>query len=188
MVSTALDAMLHYEESRLLTCLPSASAAENDEVIDHALRSGAPYLDGQLHIPQPGLDGFASWLSFLLQLSLPFIHYTTPTHSHTMPGVPEQPKPREENKSNKHEEKEVDSGTQTDDQSKDGGTLSPDQVEKLKKDPKVVVHCELQEELDKEFEQRGLHFDQKKSSDGDKGDNSNDKQSAGDDKAEQRAA
>ncbi|KAK9897553.1 hypothetical protein P389DRAFT_169375 [Cystobasidium minutum MCA 4210] len=110
-----------------------------------------------------------------------------------MPGVPEQPK-----QENKREDKEVDSTTQTDGDSKsssngsnsakgksDDATLSPERVEELKKDPKVVVHCELQEELDKEFEQRGLHFDKPGKAEG--GDDSSKKedtkQKAGDDKA-----
>jgi len=95
-----------------------------------------------------------------------------------MPGVPEQPKPREEH-GNGQKREEVESATQTDDQPVNGGTLSEKKVEELKKNPKVVVHSELQEELDKEIEAKGLHFDSPS-----KSEEGNDKQKAGDDKAE----
>ena len=95
--------------------------------------------------------------------------------------------------SSKREDKEVDSATQTDDddinnnsskqRGKDDYELSPQRVEELKKDPKVVVHCELQEELDREFEERGLHFNAPGKAEGaDKEDDEN-KQKGGDDKA-----
>lgn len=112
-----------------------------------------------------------------------------------MPGVPEQPKPREESKK---QDKEVDSATQTDDKDDansrkskaDDDHLSDERVEQLKKDPKVVVHCELQEELDKEFEQRGLHFDSPSKPGEEGNDNKEDdnKQKAGDDTATKPAA
>lgn len=99
-----------------------------------------------------------------------------------MPGVPEQPKPREEHGQGQKRD-EVESATQTDEPA-NGGILSEKKVEQIKHDPKAVVHCELQEELDKEFEQRGLHFDKPK--EGKEKDGSDgDKQSAGDDKATQ---
>lgn len=105
-----------------------------------------------------------------------------------MPGVPEQPKPREEHGQGQKRE-EVDSATQTD-EPVDGGTLSQKKVDQIRHDPKAVVHSQLQEELDKEFEERGLHFDKPGSSDeegkegeGDSSNKKDGKQSAGDDKA-----
>jgi hypothetical protein len=35
-------------------------------------------------------------------------------------------------------------------------------IEELRKDPKAVVHCDLQDELNKEFEQKGLDFSKSK--------------------------
>jgi hypothetical protein len=98
-----------------------------------------------------------------------------------MPGVPEQ--------ATKKHDKEVESATQTDDNAPaNGGTMSEKQVDQIKHDPKAVVHCELQEELDKEFEQRGLHFDSptKSGNGGDDNEGNNkdeNKQNAGDDRA-----
>lgn len=92
-----------------------------------------------------------------------------------MPGVP-QPATQSH--------KEVESATQTDDNvPANGGIMSEKEVDKIKHDPKAVVHCELQEELDKEFEQRGLHFDSPSKKGDEEESKDENKQNAGDDKA-----
>lgn len=83
-----------------------------------------------------------------------------------MPGEPEKPRETKKDDSPKgEEEKEEDDHPMR-------------SIEELKKDPNAVVHCELQDQLSKEFADKGMDFSKNKEDDKKEGGNSDNKESA----------